>query len=70
MKVKDFYYRSMEEAFEFDFGYEEYLRDQQEPTEAELNLMERDFCKSLAVGNRIIAQKPLNNKNFNPQIGA
>ena len=71
MKFKEFYYRTMEDEFEYLLSYEEYLRDNySEPSEVELDEMEEEFRNSSALKNRIIAQKPLNNYNYEPKQGA
>ena len=71
MKYKEFYYKQLEDDFELDLSYQEWLMDNfSEPSEAELDEMEEDFNKSSAVKNRIIAQKPLNNYNYEPKQGA
>ena len=71
MKYKEFHYQQLEDDFELDLSYQEWLMDNySEPSEAELDEMEEDFNKSSAVKNRIIAQKPLNNYNYEPKQGA
>ncbi|MDY0122919.1 hypothetical protein [Sulfurimonas sp.] len=43
-KVKEFYYKALEESFTWDFGYEEYLRDNSsQPTEFDIEQMEQEF---------------------------
>lgn len=71
MKVKDALMRQQEMMFEMELSYREWLRDNfTEPSEEEINDMERDFYKSLTAGNKIISCRPLNNENYNPIIGA
>lgn len=71
MKVKDALMRQQEMMFEMELSYREWLRDNfTEPSEEEINDMERDFYKSLTAGNKIISCRPLNNQNYDPIIGA
>lgn len=68
-RVKEFYYKALEESFAFDFGYEEYLREQQEAREFEIQEMEQEFIKSSSLikfNNRSIA----NNLNYDNPKGA
>lgn len=45
-----------------DLGYEEYLNQtQKEPSEDEMNNMEKVFCKAIVLKNH---QKPLNNLDY------
>lgn len=51
-----------------DLNYEEYLNQTQtEPSEEELNNMEKVLCKATILKNN---QKPLNNFNYTPLGGA
>ena len=71
MKVKEFHYQQLENDFELDLSYQEWLMDNySEPSEAELDEMEEDYQKSSSGSNQIIAQKPLNNYNYEPKQGA
>ena len=71
MKVKEFHYQQLENDFELDLSYREWLRDNfSEPSEAELDEMEEEFRNPSTEQNRIIAQKPLNNYNYEPKQGA
>ena len=71
MKYKEFYYKQLEDDFELDLSYQEWLMDNySEPSEAELDEMEKSFKKPTSAENRIIAQKPLNNYNYEPKQGA
>jgi len=71
MKVKEFHYQQIEDDFELDLSYQEWLRDNfSEPSEVELDEMEEEFRNSSTEQNRIIAQKPLNNYNYEPKQGA
>lgn len=68
MKVKEFYYKQLEDDFIQNLEYEEYLRDNfSEPTEAEINEMEEDLLRKSSTGkNRIIPNQPLNNIDYYP----
>ena len=71
MKYKEFYYKQLEDDFELDLSYQEWLMDNfSEPSEAELDEMEKSFKKPTSAENRIIAHKPLNNYNYEPKQGA
>ena len=71
MKVKEFHYQQLENDFELDLRYQEWLMENySEPSEDELNEMEEDFLKSSTVKDQIIAQTPVNNKYYNPLKGA
>ena len=71
MKVKEFHYQQLENDFELDLSYQEWLMENySEPSEAELDEMEEEFRNSSTEQNRIIAQKPLNNYNYKPKQGA
>ncbi len=69
-KVKEFYYKALEESFTWDFGYEEYLRDNSsQPIEFDIEQMEQEFIKSsifIQMNNRTIA----NNPNYDNPKGA
>ncbi len=68
-RVKEFYYKALEESFIWDFGYEEYLREQQEAREFDIEQMEQEFIKSssfIKLINRSIA----NNPNYDNPKGA
>ena len=71
-RVKEFYMKEVEEVFEFELSYNEWLRENySEPSECELNEMEEDSNKkSSAEENRIIALTSLNNQDYNPKYGA
>lgn len=67
-KVKQMHMQQLEDEFELELSYQEWLRDNiSEPSEKELNEMEQDFQrKPHFVSNRIITHKALNNTNYNP----
>lgn len=68
-RVKEFYFKALEESFAYDFGYEEYLREQQEANEFDIEQMEQEFIKSssfIQSNNRTIA----NNPNYDNHRGA
>ena len=68
MKVKEAYIKQLEDDFELDLAYEEFLRDTViEPVDAELDEMEEEFTKNPSTENsRIITNKPLNNIDYYP----
>ena len=68
MKVKEAYIKQLEDDFELDLAYEEFLRDTViEPVDAELDEMEEEFTKNPSTGkNRIIPNQPLNNIDYYP----
>lgn len=71
MKVKELFIRQLEDEFELELSYQEWLRDNfSEPDENELNEMNKDLNKPSFVSNQIIAHKPLNKTNYNPKYGA
>lgn len=67
-KVKEQMIQEQQDEFELELSYQEYLRDNRDkPNEDELNEMEHDCITQPYFGkSRIIAQKPLNNANYNP----
>lgn len=66
-KVKEAYVKQLEDDFKLDLSYQEWLRNNfSEPSEYELDEMEEDFIKSSALKNRIIAQTPSNNQDYQP----
>ena len=70
-KVKAAYVKQLEDDFELELNYQEWLRDNfSEPNGTELDEMNEDFQKPSLVSNRIIATKPLNNHNYNPTHSA
>ena len=70
-RVKEFYMREVEDEFELELSYNEWLRDNfSEPTGKELDEMEEDSKKSSTMKNRIIALTSLNNQDYNPKYGA
>lgn len=59
------------EKREFEISYGKWLMEVfTEPSEAELDEMEKSFFKPFTTGNRIITLKPLNNPYYLPIIGA
>ena len=74
MRVKEAYYRGLENDFELELGYMEWLRDNfSEPNEDELNEMEKDFTKPSTTSNHIITHYsliPANNIDFFPPYSA
>ena len=71
MKVKEFYMKQIQDDFELDLSYQEWLMENySEPSENELDEMEEEFRNSSTEQNRIIAHKPLNNYNYKPKQGA
>jgi len=74
MRVKEAYYRGLENDFELELGYMEWLRDNfSEPSEDELNGMEEDSLKSSTEKNHIITHYsliPANNIDFFPPYSA
>ena len=70
-KVKEAYVKQLEDDFELELSYQEWLRDNfSEPDGTELDEMNEDL-KKLSLGkNRIITLKPLNNHNYNPTYSA
>ena len=67
-KVKEAYVKQLEDDFELDLNYQEWLRDNfSEPDGSELNEMEHDYIKKPYYRkNRIITHRSLNNPNYNP----
>jgi len=67
-KVKEAYVKQLEDEFELDLSYQEWLRDNVgEPNESEINEMEQDFLQKPHFECKlIISDKPLNNHNYNP----
>lgn len=68
-RVKEFYFKALEESFAYDFGYEEYLREEQEANEFDIEQMEQEFIKSssfIEMNNRTIT----NNPNYDNHRGA
>lgn len=71
MKVKDAFMQQQEFEFELDLSYREWLMENfSEPSEMEINEMERDCYQSQTVSNRIVTLKPLNNIDYYPKLGA
>ena len=69
-KVKEAYVKQLEDDFELELNYREWLRDNfSEPDESEINEMNEEINPSLGK-NRIITIKPLNNHNYNPTHSA
>lgn len=65
MKVKEAYVQQLENEFELELSYQEYLRDNfSEPNEMEINKMNEEINPSFS-SSRIIS-KPFNNTNYNP----
>ena len=70
-KVKEAYVKQLEDDFELELSYQEWLRDNfSEPDVSEVNEMEQDFLKPYYVKNRIITTRPLNNPNYDPTYSA
>ena len=70
-KVKEAYVKQLENDFELELSYQEWLRDNfSEPDGTELDEMNEDFKKPSLGKNRIITIKPLNNHNYNPTHSA
>ncbi|MDB2405363.1 hypothetical protein N9W00_00315 [Arcobacteraceae bacterium] len=68
MKVNTLSLKKQEQQFEQDLDYEEFLRaNNPEPSEAELHVMEKVFCKSTILKDY---KKPLNNLTYQPLQGA
>lgn len=67
-KVKQMHMKQLEDEFELELSYKEWLRDNfSEPDDTELDEMEQDFKLKPHFGkNRIIATRSLNNPNYNP----
>lgn len=58
------------EKTEFEISYSKWLMEVfTEPSEGELDEMERDLNRSLAEENRIITLKPANNQYYQPLQG-
>ena len=71
MKVKESYMRQLDNEFELELSYQEWLRDNfSEITGKELDEMEEDSKKSSTGKNHIIALESLNNLDYNPEYGA
>ena len=71
MKVKEFHYKQLENDFELDLSYQEWLMEHfTEPSEAEIDEMEKSFKKPSTVDNRIITHKPSNNQDYDPTHSA
>ena len=74
MRVKEAYYRGLENDFELELGYMEWLRDNfSEPDDTELDEMGENFTKSSTGKNRIITHNcliPANNIDFFPPYSA
>lgn len=70
MKLKERHYKRLEEEFEFELGYIEYLRkNEQALSECDIKRMEQEFVKNsspVKISNRIIA----NNQNYDNPKGA
>jgi hypothetical protein len=72
MKVKDMYIKQLQDEFELELSYQEWLRDNSsEPSESELDEMEQSLIKRpYFCWTQIISEKALNNPYYNPSIGA
>ena len=67
VKVKEFHYQQLEDDFELDLNYQEWLMENySEPSEDELNEMEEEFRNSSTVKNQIIAETLANNQDYDP----
>jgi hypothetical protein len=71
-KVKEAYVKQLEDDFELDLNYQEWLRENfSEANESELDEMEHDYIKKPYYDkNRIITTRSLNNPNYNPTHSA
>ena len=71
-KVKEAYVKQLEDDFELELNYREWLRDNfSEPDESEVNEMEHDYImKPYYRKNRIIPARSLNNPNYDPIYSA
>ena len=70
-KVKEAYVKQLEDDFELELSYQEWLRDNfSEPDESEINEMEHDFKKPYYLKNHIIPTRSLNNPNYDPIYSA
>ena len=73
-KVKQMHMKQLEDEFELELSYKEWLRDNfSEPSEDELNGMEEDSLKSSTEKNHIITHYsliPANNIDFFPPYSA
>lgn len=68
MKTNTLSLLEKEQQFEHDLAYQEYLKiTHKEPTEDELNDMEKVFCKATIIKDH---KKPLNNLDYQPLQGA
>jgi len=67
-KVKEAYVKQLENDFELELSYQEWLRDNfSQPDESEVNEMEHDYFKQPYYRkNRIIPTRSLNNPNYDP----
>lgn len=64
-RVKEDLMKQQEEEFELELSYQEWLSNNtQEPTEAEVYDMERDY------NNRVMNLLSFNNSDYNPLKGA
>ena len=69
-KVKEAYVKQLENDFELDLSYQEWLRDNfSQPSELEVDEMNEEINPSLA-SNRIISDKPINNQDYDPTYSA
>ena len=69
-RVKETYYKRLEEELAFELGYMEYLRENEQAiTEFDIKRMEQEYRKyssPIKISNRIIA----NNQNYDNPKGA
>ena len=68
-KLKDALLRQEEHDFEVDFGYEEWLYENQQLKESDICNMEEDSLKSSTVSNVIVSKVPLNNPSYRTSKG-
>lgn len=70
-KVKQMHMKQLENDFELELSYQEWLRDTfNDPSESEINKMNEDFQKPPFASNQIISTTHLNNINYDPRKGA
>lgn len=67
-KIKDALLMQKDKEFEIDFGYEEWLYENQGVNESDINKMEEDLSKSSTQNNNILSDGALNNVTYKPQI--
>lgn len=70
-KIKNALLMQEQKEFEIDFGYEEWLYENeiQLLSVSNINKMESDLVKPLPQCNPILSEVALNNVNYNPQRG-